>query len=203
MWFSVCFLIALFVELATVAVCALSITFRKKKKRWLIKPFYAIAIGVFVASTIIFLPIYRLDFNVVQTIILSLHNAIRLFIVDGEFTVISEITAQFPYVFRIIYDFTAGLLFLAAPMLTLGVVASFFKAAWSYLFYVVCGFKRDAYIFSQLNERSITLAQSLKRNDKRRMIIFTDVFEENKESTYELIERAKNIGALCFKNGAV
>ena len=201
MWFKISFAVSVALILATIAVCIFSIAFRKKRRRWLIKPFYAIAIGVFVASSVIFLPIYRRDFNVVQTIILSIHNAIRLFIVDGEFTVISEQTSLFTSdVFRLSYDFVAGILFLAAPMLTLGVVASFFKAAWSYLFYVVCGFKRDAYIFSQLNERSITLAHSLKQNDKRRLIIFTDVFEENKESTYELIERAKNIGALCFKS---
>ena len=37
------------------------------------------------------------------------------------------------------------------------------------------------------------------KNDKKATIVFTDVFPHGEEQNYELVERAKALGALCFK----
>ncbi len=55
-------------------------------------------------------------------------------------------------------------------------------------------------VFSKLNERSLVLANDIKAKNKKAVIVFTDVFEENEESTFELIEEAKKLRAICFKN---
>ena len=57
----------------------------------------------------------------------------------------------------------------------------------------------DVYVFSELNDRSLALANDLKNHHKNALIIFTDVFEGNDENTYELIERSKKMGAISFK----
>lgn len=57
----------------------------------------------------------------------------------------------------------------------------------------------EIYIFSELNEESIELARDLKKIDKKRIIIFTDVYVQNEEASYEMAERARELGAITFK----
>ena len=47
---------------------------------------------------------------------------------------------------------------------------------------------KDVYIFSELNDKSIVLASDIKSRHKKSAIVFTDVFEDNEEKIYELIE---------------
>ena len=67
---------------------------------------------------------------------------------------------------------------------------SFFKNASAFATYVLHYF-RDAYVFSELNEKSLSLGADIRRNHKRALIVYTDVFESNDEVSYELIERAR------------
>ena len=50
-----------------------------------------------------------------------------------------------------------------------------------------------------MNDKSIVLATDIKSKHKKSAIVFTDVFEDNEEKIYELIEQARNLGAICFK----
>jgi hypothetical protein len=60
------------------------------------------------------------------------------------------------------------------------------------------------YIFSELNEKSLTLARDLYENEpQKRFFVFTDVFDNGEEQSFELIEGAKEIGAICFKRDIV
>lgn len=56
---------------------------------------------------------------------------------------------------------------------------------------------KKLFIFSELNERSIVLAESIskKKNRLRNRIVFTDVYRVEEEGPTELIERAKSINA--------
>lgn len=168
--------------------------------KWLI-------ISTFMSAVVMFLPIYNEIFysdtlRYIKVLLLSIHNSIRLFIVDGEFTIILEHMANVNGGIATVYSVFAAVIFVVAPVLTFGVVLSFFKNILAYGRYVL-GFFKNVYIFSELNDKSLALAESLKKNDKRRQIIFTDVFEDNNETSYEFIERAREIGALCFKKDIV
>lgn len=67
--------------------------------------------------------------------------------------------------------------------------------------------KTERHIFSELNENSISLAESIKKTNKElkigTQIIFTDVYKQNNENTENLLARAKNIKAVCLKNDVV
>ena len=39
----------------------------------------------------------------------------------------------------------------------------------------------------------------MEEHHRERIIVFTDVFERNEEENYELVESAKKLGAVCFK----
>ena len=101
------------------------------------------------------------------------------------------------------YTTLFSILFVLAPILTFGFVLSFFKNISAYKRYIT-HYNSDVFIFSELNEKSLALAKSLHKNDgKNRFFVFTDVFEKEEEQSYELVEKAKELGAVCFKKDIV
>ena len=175
----------------------------RSRKKGGITAFHVILCSVFLSGFAILYPIYSDMFqgDVFQSekaVLLTLHHTIRLFILDCEFDIIMEhVTADAGWVYTA-YSVCAAILYVLAPLLTFGMVLSFFKnlSAWRrYLF----GFFRDVYVFSELNEKSLALAKSIHGRDPKRLFVFTNVFEEDEERNSELAEQVRNMGAICFK----
>ena len=161
-------------------------------------------LGVVLSSTALFVPVYinelsRSDCGLFEVFLLSIHNVIRLFIVDGEFNFITSNLVNIPeYIYKC-YTILFSVLFVLAPILTFGFVLTFFKNVSAYKRYIT-HYNSDIFIFSQLNMKSLSLAESLYKNDpKNRFFVFTDVYENDEEEICELLEKAKNIGAIYFK----
>lgn len=199
----------------SVAIFALSIVLAffagtSKKRRFAVFDSSRLMfIGVVVSSSVLFVPIYNSlfhdgDCGFFETLLISVHNMIRLFVVDGDYTFITDNISEIanePGLARA-YTVFFSVLFLAAPILTFSFVLSFFKNIRSYRKFVF-NFKNDTYIFSELNERSIVLAESIieekAKENKKCCIVFTDVFEGDNETSFELCEKARELGAVCFK----
>ncbi len=163
--------------------------------------------GIVVSAVLLFIPVYidtfkGSDCGGFETFLIAVHNMIRLFIVDGEFEFITSHLKGIGEPLSRAYTVFFSFLFVAAPIMTFGFVLSFFKNINAYKRYLT-HFNSNAFIFSELNEKSISLAESLFENDKKRVFIFTDVFEKEEEESYELLERAKEIGAIYFKKDIV
>ncbi len=183
-------------------------SWRPSKKNFSVSPFYIFAVGVFLSATALFIPFNfaLLGNNALSnftTLLVSFHSTIRLFIVDCDFNSVIEETKSFTPALQNHYIILLSVLYVTAPAMTIGVVLSFFKNLSAYNRYLM-GYWKDVYIFSELNEHSIALAESLRENEKKkkikaRQIIFTDVFIKNEEDSYEFIDRAKKISAICFK----
>ncbi len=200
---TVCFIISAMVWLAAV-ISAIISGLKKYKKDIIITPMRALRLGTFTSSAIMFLPIYFKAFadssvpsRIIKTVCLSLHRAIALFLGDANFEIINEAAADIPAL-SMYFSAFASVLVVSAPILTFVFLVSLLKNMSSYLQYFK-RFFRDVYVFSELNERSLALAESFYKKNKRNVIIFTDVFEENEEKDYELAERAKELKAICFK----
>lgn len=197
------FLIISAVCLITAIVLAIIFSKSKHKSRRALDALQVMIIGVVVSSIVLFIPIYLHDFEghgcgILETVLISIHNMIRLFIVDGEFDfVTSNLVGLSPVVAKC-YSILFSILFVLAPLLTFGFVLSFFKNVSAYKRYIT-HYNSDVYVFSELNEKSLLLAESLYNNDpKSRLLVFTDVFE-NKEENPELITKLKELGAIYFK----
>lgn len=202
----VCFFISIIIFIFGI-VCSFLSGHSKNKGKQFFNAINILAISTFISAVVMFLPIYNEIFlsdslRYIKVLLLSIHNAIRLFIVDGEFTIVLEHMANINGRIATVYSVFAAVLFVVSPVLTFGVVLSFFKNISAYGRYVL-GFFKNVYIFSELNDKSLALAESLKKHDKRRQIIFTDVFNDNQETTYELIGKTREIGAICFKKDIV
>lgn len=201
MWLA--FLVASF----SVAVIFLSITiydcahaFRKIK----IKPLTSLFFGNIVSAMLMFFPMHLTDASVtslrgVRAIFLSIFNSIQIFTGGCEFSVIRDGLAECPVWLVSFYHLWASILLVAAPTLTFGFVLSLFKKLSAYLKYIF-SFFGNVYVFSELNDKSVVLAKDIKKSDEKAVIVFTDVFEGNEETSYELVEEAKKLHAICFKN---
>lgn len=166
--------------------------------------FNALFAGVFVAAIIMFYPVhYALEeataWGILRAILLSIFNSMQIFAGGCEFAIVLEGLTLCPEGLDMLYQIWAATLFVLAPVFTFGFVLSLFKNLSANAKYIASYFK-DVYVFSELNERSLVLANDIKAKNKKAVIVFTDVFEENEESTFELIEEAKKLRAICFKN---
>lgn len=186
--------------IATVTVSKM----RYRSKR-VITPMNILFVGIFLTCATIFFPLYRQMFaddifsvKYIKTFILSIHHAIRLFVVDSDFGVILDATVGKEGLVPLIYVSFSALLYVLAPIMTFGFILYFFKNISAYRRYILCYFK-EVFVFSELNEKTIELARSISENGKKCAFIFTDVFEKNEEASYELAEEARELGAICFK----
>lgn len=216
-----CLLSLIISILILIAAIAIGIVLHKKdlakenfniRKGIILRPFQIFVIGFFIATTVLFYPIYYTDFfvtdhgfvKVLKSILLSIHNVLRLFVLDGEFDNVRDLlsdSARVSTSIGALYTVYAALIYIIAPTLTAGVVLSFFKGASAFIRYSLYPHS-DIYILSELNEKSLILAQDIltnKSNKRRKLVVFTDVFEKDEEANFELVSQAKRLGAICMR----
>lgn len=200
MWF-ICLIISIScIFLAALFSCAVNKSkLSRKHKIGLFKSLFA---GVFIAAFFMFFPIHTVTAEATllggwRAFLLSVFNSMQVFAIGCEFNVVKESMMFCPDWLDVIYQVWAATLFVLAPIFTFGFVMSLFKNLSAYLKYILSFFK-EVYVFSELNEKSLVLANDIKSKNQRVSIVFTDVFEENEESTYELIENAKKTWQYLF-----
>lgn len=174
--------------------------FVKKHKYNLFNSLFA---GIFVSALFMFFPIHSATtettlLNEVKAFLLSMFNSMQIFTTGCEFAVVTDSMGHCPDWLDNVYQIWSATIFVLAPIFTFSFVVSLFKNISAYFKYLTSYF-RDAYIFSELNEKSLVLANDIKNKHKKSVVVFTDVFEGNEEKIYELIEGAKRLGAICFK----
>ena len=181
---------------------------RKKPK---MAPFNMLLILLSVAMFFMFIPVYDSleGTDGARTFFLSIHNTIRLYVVDADYGVIKDYLAFEEYTihgtYATVFSVYTVIMFVVAPFMTAGFVLSFIKDAWAQILYVVIpGGDKTVYYMSELNSRSIALARDIRRQEaekrlKRSIIVFFDVYHEQNEEHHELMTRASSYGAICFR----
>lgn len=171
-----------------------------------LSPFHILFAGVFISVFICFVPIYTGVLSaeqlkvpsVIEIISLSLHSTLQVFTIDIDREIVLErINCSAAWQTAVCSAYLS-VAYIVAPIFTFGFIISFFKNASAYIKYFL-NCRRDVYVFSELNEKSLALGIDIKNNHKRSAIVYTDVFESNDEISYELTERARKIHAVCFK----
>ena len=193
--------IASLILMGIIAVAVNSSNYAKKHSFSL---FNALFVGVFIAAIIMFYPVHfaleeATALGIWRAVLLSIFNSIQIFAGGCEFAVILDGLSFCPESIDIFYQIWAAILLVLAPIFTFGFVLSLFKNLSARAKYISSFFK-DVYVFSELNDRSLVLANDIKAKNKKATIVFTDVFEGNEEGSFELIEEAKKLRAICFKD---
>jgi hypothetical protein len=150
---------------------------QKHKSFFKFTPFQVILVGAFLAIIPLFYPLYYGIFfegdlvdweRQFHAFLVSVHHTIRLFVVDADFEFIKETVLESGLngLFARVYSGYLLCFFVVAPIMTAGVVLSFFKetsAFFKYTFYP----RANIYILTELNERSIVLARDIIRQAQR------------------------------------
>ncbi|MBO5269609.1 MAG: hypothetical protein J6B77_02405, partial [Clostridia bacterium] len=172
-----------------------------------ISPFLWMTIMIAVATLLIHIPFCYGDdlitrpLGFLRPLFVAVLNTIQTFLADGVFEGIAASVWPAHDVLHIAYLFWSAVLYTLAPLLTFGNLLSLFKQIKDEARYHLK--RQNVYVMSELNERSMALGESIYNSTKEKVtIVFTDVFEQNEETQYELILRAKKINALCLKRDA-
>ncbi len=191
------FYVALAILLGSIAFSFVLSRIRYKSGR-IVTPFNVLFVGVILSALTLFLPVYITTFRTTnagafEAVFVSIHKMIRLFTGDGDFDFITGVIGEnSPEMFSA-YSKLFSILLVAAPILTFGFVLSFIKNLTENLNYLK-NFFCSAFVFSSLNEKSLALATDIKKK-KFRVVVFTNI-SANDSALYE---RAREIGAICFK----
>lgn len=198
----ICF--ALSMTLLVTAILFAVIVGMKYKRGRVLTPFKIIFGGMFISVFICMLPVFYETMGdsssrILKAAAYSFHNTLQIFTIDADRGVIDSICCS-SAALENVYSAYISIAYVVAPIMTFGFLVSFFKNAVSFIRYAV-RFFRPAYVFSELNGRSISLGTDIRKNHKRATIVYTDVFENNEETSFELAERARELKAVCFKKG--
>lgn len=200
MIWTVCFIIS--ASILAASVLYILAAMRKYKSGRILRPFHVIFAGVFAAVLAGLMPVMAnmfegqagsiikiCLFDVLQTIQVFTFNAGADLIIDNISSASTNISG--------IYSTYMTILFFVAPVLTVGFIISLFRnvmAEISYLFHL----HGDVYAFSDLNEKSITLAASIRENHKHAIFVFANTGNDADEGSDD-IEAAKELGGICFQ----
>ena len=104
----------------------------KYKRGRILDPSKIFFAAIVVSAVLLFLPVYIDAFEnsscgFFETLLISVHNMIRLFIVDGEFDFVTSHLGDLPTWLAKAYSILFSALFVVAPLMTFGFVLSFFK----------------------------------------------------------------------------
>lgn len=198
------FLISIGILIGSIILC-----FRKHKElpkeSDSISPIYFLMGGVFCSAFLLFLPLYYHMYanspnTCFHSVISSIHHAIQLFTVDADRDIIKECYEIVGSHIAKCHAFLLSFEYIIAPSLSASFILLFIKKSSPAIKYAMQR-PTETHIFSELNEKSITLAESILNNRKKKKIsiVFTDVFENNEETSFEQLKRAKGLGAICFK----
>lgn len=176
----------------------------KYGKKVSISPLHILFVGTFIAAVVHFWPWYSLQLTPWQTALNSIQHAFRLFSFDGDFVEKVAGFDRYPPEIKEFYVTYGSFLYVFAPIMTLTFIFSFFKNIVSHFKYF-CTFWTTTHVFSELNEKTLSLAISLSKKSKRFLfvfpretIVFTDIIYKNEEQSLELVDKAKKLDAILF-----
>lgn len=174
-----------------------------------VTPFHVLTVGFFAAAFVLLYPLVRINMSIddgmsfVTAIFVSIQSTLQLFTIDADFGIVDYAPFFESEALYYAYTFYASLLHVAAPVFTAGIVLSFFNNVNAYLSFYVFRLPSNIYLISDLNDRSVALAEDIittsKKRGERCIVAFSDVFDENEnEEIYELSMRARRLGCILF-----
>ncbi len=169
-------------------------------------PLYTLFAGCFLAVWVLMLPTVNLGFlhegariwlRIGARLMLALHNTLQVFTVDvSALEILDAIREARPD--NPVYFTAMSVLMIVCPLLTVSFILSLLKNITAYL-RMILRLRKDWFVFSELNEKALSLARDLRRRHRNAVVVFTDVFNTDDESSSERLEQAKECRAVCFK----
>ena len=205
MIWNICFILSLALLLSA-AIWAIKTSGTYKSNR-IFTPFHIIFAGVFLA---VFTGLTPVQFHLLageagfllKFFIFNILQTIQVFTLDAGTDLILEHISGAATPLNGAYSVYMSVLFFIAPVFTFGFVISLFKNLIETLNYTLHYFD-DVYAFSEISEKSLLLAESIRANNKDALLVFTNVDREEGNILSEHIESAKQLRAILLKKNIV
>lgn len=205
MIWNICFIISIAILLCSV-FAALILT-NKQKGNDVLSPFNVILGGVFVSVFTGMIPMFAVMlkdelFSVLKLVVFDVLQTIQVFTVNVGADLILDNINSSATALSGAYSTYMSALFFVAPILTFGFLISLFKNALGKIRFII-HYTKDIYAFSELNDKSLLLAQNIKENHKDAMIIFANVDRDEGDISSESIKAAEKLKAIIFKSDII
>lgn len=155
--------------------------------------------GVYLAAVIVCFPVNSLEESGGFALIMSISHAIRMFVVDtGVSDVTSVLNENLNGTVLFVYKTLVSLLYISAPVFTLSLVLKYFSDFFERL-RLAMRRKRDMFVFSELNPRSIAIAENIAEKygeEKQKAGIVFCKSDEKDDENRILEDQAARIGAV-------
>jgi hypothetical protein len=131
----------------------------------------------------------------IKTLLVSAYNALQIFPLNGSFDRYGTMPADTAKWLQTAYPVWASVMYILAPILAFGFALSFFKNLSAYIGFIL-GYSKDAYIFSALNECSVIMAESIRKEHPAALLVFTST--PNNTGLNDFADRCAAIDTLQF-----
>ena len=167
-------------------------------------PFSIFYGGVLLSALLLLIPIYSASLQVadnrqLHVFVTSLHDTLQMFTLDADPSVVMDSYLCQNAALGRLYAIFLSVELILAPLLTFGFVISFFKNITAHLRFALRCFA-DLYVFSELNEKSLALAKSVRSNHPRAAIVFAGVSGRDEDQSSEFLQKAEDMRAICFRD---
>lgn len=181
---------SVFATLTLIALVVLSIRFWKDKSL----VFKILMSGTVAMAFFILIPSFCSDYPV-YTWPVVLNDVMQMFSLNYDFSNSAGVLAELPSWQATWYGILSTIVYVAAPLLLCGTLLTLVKDFTSVI-KLAFSFGKDTYVFSELNDRSLALGESIKKEASGKpVIVYTGADESNKKEA----EQAKKFGAVVFK----
>ena len=179
-------------------VISVSLLIRKYESKRIVSPFNTLFVGVLVSVFIALIPVQceilrEYSSGILRVILSSFHETMQVFTINIDRDLLLENVRCANATVQSAYSSYLSVMFVVAPLLTFGFLISIFNNIKAYRKYLT-HYWSDVYVFSEINEKSFSLAQSLKTGHPEAIVAFSG----SKEDTDEWHVRAREIGAIRF-----
>ena len=182
--------------------------YNRPRRHNLVRPLSVLLLSVFLSLVVLFYPAF--DWRLgpenggwFETLLLSIQTALKVFKIDNIYDLFIDPLRTINTWVKTPYIIYATLLYMCAPILLMSFALSFIKSVSAYCAYFF-SYYREIYIFSKLNDRSLTLARSVLdhyKSNRRHMprIVFAGASFDSASPSYGLYESARDLKCICFR----
>ena len=201
MFWTISFIVSVLILALTIVTVTLKLVKRDIRGK-IFTPMNLMIGGAFLALFVVLLPIY-MDFPeegyaAVKAFGISFYNTMLFFTLNGDSGIIADCITPETTSISTIYSLYVTALFSIAPILTFSFLISLLKDTSAFLRYLVHYFG-EVYVFSELNEKALTLAEDLRKKHPHAVIVFTNVIAGDSDTSDDMADQAEAINAICFK----
>ncbi len=153
----------------------------------------ALGVGVFGSLFFFIYPYARAQSGVLAIPFGLLQVMASAVVASDPLAIFELLNAEYDAPYLGAYKTILIILHVIAPLFTIGITLSFFKSKFAALLYRVRAAFRSSHIFSEINERTLCLAESIYASNKKSVFVFLGDAEQL-EALRELAERVRAVG---------